>query len=297
MQPPERASSAYSARNMRSSITMMKYLSRTSSDGELNKVVQQQARVEGTVADRRRRAGKLRNEQEELELQMTSQMQSLATTMQADAHARAAVKARQAAAVRQMNVAAEQAARTMGAVAPHRAAARDAALAVVAPKESWSGGGGGGVVGGGASDATAAAPTDVNAHYSVLLAEHSACMPVRSGKYSLRAVAHSAAGRADASFLTYSPGGGLACCGAEAAGAAPWTVRQPAGGKSVTFATAGGAKLYATAGGALAVGEPPRADLAHFVVLAQPGGGGPEMPSPRPFSSCLLYTSPSPRDS
>ena len=63
----ERVSSAYTTRNMRSSLTMMKYLARTSSEGELNKVIHQHARCEGTVADRRRRAGKLRNEQEDLE--------------------------------------------------------------------------------------------------------------------------------------------------------------------------------------------------------------------------------------
>ena len=85
-------SSAYTTRNMRSSLTMMKYLARTKSEGELNRVIHQHARVEGSVADKRRRAGKLRNEQEDLEQQMSSQMHSLATSLQAEAHAKSVAK-------------------------------------------------------------------------------------------------------------------------------------------------------------------------------------------------------------
>lgn len=166
---------------------MMKYLARTSSEGEINKVIHQHARCEGSVGERRRRAGQLRNEQEQLEQQMSQTMQSLATSLQADAHARAVAKQKAAAEMRQMNVAAEQAARVMGAVAPHRAAARDAALAVVAPKDSW------------APSSSAHAPdlsgrphspnaqADVSAHHSVLLAEHSACLTIRPGKCVSRA--------------------------------------------------------------------------------------------------------------
>ena len=130
---------------MRSTMTMMKYLARTSSDGQLNKVISQNARFEGSLAERRRREGKLRITQEELESKMTEGMQSLAATLQAGAHAKALAKARQAQQALASNLAAEQAARVMGAIAPHRAAARDAALSVVAPKESWGAGGAAGV--------------------------------------------------------------------------------------------------------------------------------------------------------
>ena len=118
-QRAERASSAYTSRNMRSSLTMYKYLARTSSESELNKVITQHARCEGSALDRRRRAGKLRNEQEKFEHQMSTQMESLATTLQADAQAKAQAKAKAAATAKQMDVAAEHAARAMGAVMPH----------------------------------------------------------------------------------------------------------------------------------------------------------------------------------
>jgi hypothetical protein len=69
----------------------------------------------------------------------------------------------------------------------------------------------------------------------------------------------------------------------------PWTVRQQSGHRSCSFGTAGGAKLYASAAGALSIGEPPRPDLAQFVVIPQfeptRQGAAPDLPSPRPFSS------------
>ena len=308
---------ADTTRNMRSTMTMMKYLARTSSEGELNKVLSQNARVEGSLAERRRREGKLRSDQEELEEKMTQGMHSLAMTLQADAHQKALVKARQAQQSRQANAAAEQAARVMGAVAPHRAAARDAALAVVAPKESWApqplgshadllGSGGG--------------PADVTAAYSVLVAEHSACLAVRPGKYCLRCHANQPAGggagggasgaAAGAAAATMGDGSsegassffGYALTGlsasfmigtAEMASAAPWTVRQPSGHRACTFATSSGLKLYGSPSGVLAVGEPPRAEFSQFVVIpqyeahlnARGMSGGQELPSPRPFSS------------
>ena len=134
------ATSAYAMREMRSTVTMLKYLSRTSSESQLNKVLQQNARCEGTLAEQRRRAGKLRNDREHLEAQLQSRVQQLANTLQADASARATAKEQAAYAARRENRAAEHAARVMGAVAPHRAAARDAALAVVAPRDwqPWS---------------------------------------------------------------------------------------------------------------------------------------------------------------
>lgn len=271
----ERAASAYTARNMRSSLTMMKYLARTSSEGELNKVITQQARCEGTVADRRRRAGRLRNEQEQLEHQMSSQMKSLATNLQADAAAKAQAKAKAAAAARQMNVAAEQAARVMGAVAPHRASARDAALSVVAPKDSWAP-----QPEHGAPDASGA-PHDINAHYSVLLAEHTAAVSIRHGKYCLRA----AAGGAYITYAGTATAAAVRVGTAETASNAPWTLRQPPGQRTCFFSTTSGAKLYATAAGGLSIGEPSRADFAQFILLPNGGGGASDMPSPRPFSS------------
>jgi len=199
----ERATSLYTTRNMRSSLTMMKYLARTSSEGELNKVLEHHALCEGSLAERRRRVGQLRNEQEQLELQMSTQLQSLTTTLQADAHAKALAKARTAAHAKQMNAAAEQAARVMGAVAPHRAAARDAALAVVAPKDSWAP----------SSSSHESIHTqsmihDVSAHYSVLLAEHSACLGVPPGRYCL-CTAQTTAQTTGASYLAYTSAGGV----------------------------------------------------------------------------------------
>lgn len=300
MQVPERASSAYTARNARSTLTMMKYLTRTSSEGELNKVLHQQAKVEGTVAERRKREGKLRNEQEAAEQRMTTQMQSLATTLQADAHAKAAAKARAAAAARQANVAAEHAARAMGAVAPHRAAARDAALAVVAPKDSFAGGGLGAGADRGEPGSPGGGQLDVSAHPSVLLAEHSASAPVRPGKYCLRAAAQlPGASAGEALYLTYAGGGNgggpakLAAGSADVAAMAPWTVRQPAGARTCTLATSGGAKLYATAAGVLSVGEPPRSDLAQFIPIPH-ASGSVDVPSPRPFSSAPRHSGTTP---
>lgn len=305
-------------------MTMMKYLARTSSEGELNKVLHQNALYEGSIAERRRREGKLRVEQERLEGQMTSQMHAFASTLQAGAHAKALAQARAAAKVRQMNVAAEQAARVMGAVAPHRAAARDAALAVVAPHEhSWA-------------PARPRSPEmlatqhhnqqqrELGAHYSVLLAEHSACLAVRPGRYCLRSVAGGSSfdlGGGDEelepAYFTYalSSHGAATCCtaNADAASATPWTVRQPSGHRSCTFATTSGAKLYAGAQGMLVIGEPPRPDMAQFVVIPQydrqqqQGGGAKataagrdmQLPSPRPFSSAPVRSGgavqPSPR--
>ena len=319
---------------MRSTMTMMKYLARTSSDGELNKVItqsaQQYARCEGSLAERRRREGKLRNEQEEAEVKMTEGMQTLAMSLQAQAQNKALAKARQAQQLRAKNLAAEEAARVMGAIAPHRAAARDAALSVVAPKESWASG----ISGMGSSqDALHGFGSGTSdAQYSVLLAENAACLAVRPGKYCLRCHAAQPAGIGVAAAAAAAPGGGaeggeaeptffgyalsgvnsatLALGTAHMAAAAPWTVRQPSGHRACTFATSAGAKLYATPAGVLSIGDPPRTELAQFVVLPQhdvhaaaaaaaappdarggrsgrggAGGGGGEQPSPRPFSS------------
>ena len=268
-------SSAYTTRNMRSSLTMMKYLARTKSEGELNRVIHQHARVEGSVADKRRRAGKLRNEQEDLEQQMSSQMHSLATSLQAEAHAKSIAKARTAAATQQMNAAAEQAARNMGAIAPHRAAAREAALSVVAPTE-WAA-----TVG--APD-MAGAPVDASGN---LLADQSAALAVRPGKYCLRIGAQSSPSP-ESSFLSYTGTASsmtLSSVRPEAANAAPWNVRMPAGQRTCTFSTSSGAKLYASISGLLGVGDPPRPDLAQFIAIPQRGAGGIAIPSPRPFSS------------
>ena len=60
----------------------------------------------------------------------------MAAALEAGAHQKAYAKAVAAAASKQAGWQAEHAARVMGAVAPHRAAAKDAALAVVAPSES-----------------------------------------------------------------------------------------------------------------------------------------------------------------
>ena len=56
--------------DMRSTVTMMKYLARTSSESELNKVLQQNALCEGSLVEKRRRAGRLRNDQVQLETQL-----------------------------------------------------------------------------------------------------------------------------------------------------------------------------------------------------------------------------------
>ena len=121
-------------------------------------------------------------------------------------------------------------------------------------------------------------------------------------------------GEAEPTFFGYALSGvnsaTLALGTAHMAAAAPWTVRQPSGHRACTFATSAGAKLYATPAGVLSIGDPPRTELAQFVVLPQhdvhaaaaaaaappdarggrsgrggAGGGGGEQPSPRPFSS------------
>ena len=68
MEKPDKAS-AYGQRSMRSTVTMLKYLARTSSESEINSVLQVNARCEGTLAERRQRIGKLRNEQEQMQAQ------------------------------------------------------------------------------------------------------------------------------------------------------------------------------------------------------------------------------------
>ena len=290
-----RASSAYTARNMRSTVTMMKYLVRTTSEGELGKVIKQNALCEGSLAERRRRQGKLRIEQEEMQMEMASQMASLASNLQADAQAKALAKARAAAKVRQMNASAEQAARMLGAVAPHRAAARDAALSVVAPLETWT-------VQQSQTLAGGHSPSAARGGDAAGAPELSGCLAVRPGKYCLRTGVPHVPGATDTAleptFLAYmgTPGAmSLVGCGSEQAVAAPWTVRQPSGHRACTFATSSGAKLWCSAGGVMGVGEPPRAELAQFVVIpyygggetarGSPGGRSTDMRSPRPFSS------------
>ena len=135
MEETHAASSSYGNRSMRSTVTMLKYLGRTSSEARVDEVVQQSARCEGSLSEQRRRVGKLRYEQEKLESQLQDRVAICASSLQADASAKAAAKARAAQAARHSDRLAEHAARVMGAVAPHRASARGAALAVVAPLE------------------------------------------------------------------------------------------------------------------------------------------------------------------
>eukprot|EP00966_Prymnesium_polylepis_P277960 6422203-Prymnesium_polylepis.1 len=117
---------------------MMRYLARTSSQPSIQKDGQLQQVL--TVADRRWRQSSrtLRTQQERVEVQLQKRVHTMAAALEADAHAKAHAKAVAAAANRQAGWQAEHAARIMGAVAPHRAAAKDAALAVVAPSESRS---------------------------------------------------------------------------------------------------------------------------------------------------------------
>ena len=280
----------------------MKYLARTTSDAELNKVVARHMYAEGSS---RRGTGQLRNEQEQLEFEVSNQMHSLTDALQADAHAKAQAKARAAAAAKQAAKQAEQAARTMGAVAPHRAAARDAALAVVAPRDSFIGQTSPQKANVFTSSPQKAASTDVSAHVSVLLAEHSACLTLKPGKYFLRTTATATGADApvaadqppaEQTFLTHAAG--VVKAGGEK-DKQPWLVRQlPSGHRACTFTTSGSAKLFASAAGALSVGEPPRHDLSQFLVIPQNleaaaggalvsprSGGDMQQPSPRPFSS------------
>ena len=106
--------------------------------------------------------------------------------------------------------------------------------------------------------------------------EVSASLTVRPGKYCLRSgvphVAGATATSTSPTFVTYnSLDGGdaaLGSGGAEQAIAAPWTVLQSSGHKFCTFATAKGLKLFCYGGGVLSVGEPPRPELAQFIMVA-----------------------------
>jgi hypothetical protein len=89
MEHPDKAS-AYGQRSMRSTVTMLKYLARTSSESEINSVLQVNARCGGTLAERRQRIGKLRNEQEQMQAQLQDRVQQLASSLQMDANAKAA---------------------------------------------------------------------------------------------------------------------------------------------------------------------------------------------------------------
>lgn len=271
---------------------MLKYLARTSSEGELNKVLHQNARFEGTLAERRKRAGKLRNEQEDLEKQLHNRVHLLASSLQADANAKAAARAQAAVATRREHKAAEQAARVMGAVAPHRASAREAALAVVAPRE-WQPT---------LSPPKSASPKRPGSPGSPSAANgnKSLYLPVRPGRYCLRSCIMDLDSLEQDTFVVAAEGA-ITLGSADEAATAPWTVRQPAGSHACTLTSGiNGAKLYASATGQLAVGEPPKPELSYFLIVpnaaeeeraeeaalgAGAGSSGPGALPNRPFSS------------
>ena len=119
-------------RELRSTVTMMRYLARTSSqpaiaNGSLQQVL--------TVDRRRQSSRTLRTQQERVEAQLQTRVHRMAAALEADAHQKAHAKAVAAAASKQAGWQAQHAARVMGAVAPHRRMAMDAALSVVAPSD------------------------------------------------------------------------------------------------------------------------------------------------------------------
>ena len=286
---PDRANSSYGQRSMRSTVTMLKYLARAGSESELNSVLQQNARCEGTLAERRRRAGKLRGEQEQLQEQLQSRVTLLANSLQADANAKAAARSNAAADTRRRQKMAEQAARVMGAVAPHRASAQAASLSVVAPRD-WQ------------PLSPPRSPMRLSEQQRPESpkspgSDRKAHLALKPGRYCLRSYTTDSDSLEDETFVVLSARGGLGLGNAERAGGAPWLVRQPAGSHACTFSSAAGALLWGSLAGEVSVGEPPKADLSHFLVMpyrpeepaiglaaGETGPTGHKM-SPRPFSS------------
>ncbi|KAL1515695.1 hypothetical protein AB1Y20_002312 [Prymnesium parvum] len=277
---------------LRSTVTMMRYLARTSAqpafrNGPLQQVV--------TVADRRRGKSDLtqRTNQERMEAQLQTRVQTMAAVLEANAHQKAHAKAVAAAASKQANWQAEHAARVMGAVAPHRRAAKGAALAVVAPSETLVFPDGGSPPG---------SPTILRTHPKSLPAE---CEPSlapfmsptdgeggeggyapfhpRSPSYLLRSCCHTghschAAPLPQAEYLSYSINRPRPeklqrqLCTFSVASGAPWTLRHQYRSGACCLVTEGGARLYASASGELALSDHPGAELAHFLILPLPQG-------------------------
>lgn len=123
-------------RELRSTVTMMRYLSRPSSQQSSSRGPTAVLQPVHRVAERRAGPKTLRVQQNCMEAQLQTRVQRMAVALEAGAAARSHAKAVAEAAWKQVTDAAENAARVMGAVAPHRQSARDAALAVVAPSEA-----------------------------------------------------------------------------------------------------------------------------------------------------------------
>jgi len=255
--------SAYGQRSRRSSLTMLKYLARSGSESELNTVLQQNARCEGTLKEQRQRAGKLRSDQG-LEAQLHGRIQLLASTLQADANAKAAARLHAAAAARNTLRVAEQAARVMGAVAPHRASARDAALAIVAPRD-WQ------PVSPPRSPLRSEQMSRASRPCSLAAAgtEWQSHVSLRPGRYCLRSYATDSDALDDDNYFVAAGRGGscLSLSSAEEAATAPWLVRQPAGTHACTFCCTNGTQLWASPTGELCLGAPPRAELGQFAMV------------------------------
>jgi hypothetical protein len=260
MEHPDKAS-AYGQRSMRSTVTMLKYLARTSSESEINSVLQVNARCEGTLAERRQRIGKLRNEQEQMQAQLQDRVQQLASSLQMDANAKAAERARAAEAARRSKKMAQQAARMMGAVATHRESAQAAALSVLAPLD-WSPP---------SPPRSPMKPTErperpQSPNSGAGAGQRAAALALRPGRYCLRSYATDSESLEDDTFLLWA-GGELQLSSAERAGSHMWLVRQPAGSHACTFGCPSGGALFGTPQGQVSVGEPPKPELAHFLVL------------------------------
>ena len=261
MDVPADKSSAYGQRSMRSTVTMLKYLARTSSESEINSVLQVNARCEGTLAERRQRIGKLRNEQEQMQAQLQDRVQQLASSLQMDANAKAAERARAMEAARRSKKMAQQAARMMGAVATHRESAQAAALSVLAPLD-WS------------PPSPPRSPTKPterperpqSPNSGAGAGQRAAALALRPGRYCLRSYATDSESLEEDTFLMWA-GGELQLSSAERAGSHMWLVRQPAGSHACTFGCPSGGILFGTPQGQVSVGEPPKPELAHFLVL------------------------------
>ena len=122
-------------RALRSKITMMKYLTRPSSQPALgfstrhalHSVLAQQ-QYTTTVRGERGSAAAL--QQQQMETEMLHRVDSLTTALQSDANAKRSARFAARSKAARAAAAAEAHARKMGAVAPHRPAARGAALTI-----------------------------------------------------------------------------------------------------------------------------------------------------------------------
>ncbi|KAL3904476.1 MAG: hypothetical protein SGPRY_011269 [Prymnesium sp.] len=260
-------------RELRSTVTMMRYLARTSSQPSIHDGSLQQA----AVADRRRREASrsLRTGQFALHSDLQKRVHTLAASLEADAHHKVHAKAVAAAASKQAGWRAEQAARIMGAVAPHRPAAMGAALAVVAPSVFPEGSP--------PSSPLLRVPAECEPSLAPFLSPGDARngraeFRPRCSKYLLRsccrasrkAIEPAMMGREFLSYTVNRPRTEVLrrqLISAGEATLAPWTLRQQYRSGGCCLLTEGGGRLHASPAGEMTITQQQGSELSHFLIL------------------------------